>query len=608
MAFPQPHGPLFAGFKAVSRSEWEEKIKKDLKGRDPATLLTPTPEGITIRPFYTRQDIARLPHLGDLPGQFPFIRGHKTTTNQWHYLAPVAVTGESRTDLDRARQALAGGADGIHFQLNSARQLDLEELVGQLDLTQVPIAWSIPQKAAPLLHQLLQKLKSQHRSPHGLKGFVLVHPAQATDMAYAAGDELEALVEQTKEAVDLYGVTVNGEQFGHRGATAVQQIAFALSLAVYYLDQLSARGIPLTTIFRNLQVTMSTGTHYFMEIAKLRALRWLWAGMVKACEEDPLLAASLRIHTVTSSWFHTTLDPHSNILRATTEAMSAVIGGCDSLSVPPFDSTFNPQNPFSERIARNIPLILKHEAYLDQVLDPAAGSYYLESLTRELAEKAWELFQQTEARGGFASALQAGFIQEQISRQAQEQFQAIASGEQVLVGTNKFINPREKPDFDAAALLQSRHFDTTRASYPFEVMRLAAMLHYQKKKARPKAVIATLGNDIQEHLHAAFAREFFACGGFDTETLAFDSVEAALEKLLFTDCRIIVFSGIESDYERFSRHFLQTLKNHPQRPALILAAAPQEMKQELTENGFDAYIFQNCDMAQIISRIQERLV
>ena len=608
MTFPKPQGLLFTDFKALSRSEWEAKIKKDLKGQDPAVLQTATPENITIQPFYTEEDLAGLPHRDALPGKFPFIRGHKTGANQWQNLVPIAVAGPGQAAIDQARETLAGGADGIHFQIDAPADFDLEYLVTHLDLTRVPVGYSITGKPRLFLKALFQKLKSRNQSPRALKGFIGVHPIPTTDLGHADGNQLEELLEHTREAVDFYGVTAHGAQFGHHGATAVQEIAFTLSLATYYVDQLSARGFPLDLIFRNLQVTVSTGTHYFMEIAKLRALRWLWAGIVKASEEEPGLAAHLRVHAVTSSWYQTTFDPHSNILRATTEAMSAIIGGCDSLSIAPFDSVFNPHNPFSERVARNLPLILKHEAYLDQVLDPAAGSYYLESLTQELAEKSWALFQQTEARGGYAAALRSGFIRGQLNAAAQATFQGITSGRQVLVGTNKFANPHENIHYDAEALLQSRHFDTSRASYPFEVMRLAALLHYRKKNARPKAVITIVGHDIQEHIHAAFAQEFFACGDFDTQILHFDSVAEALEKLLFIDCRIIVFSSTDRDYAQFSRHFLAALKDHKQRPDLILAAAPEEMKQKLEENGFDGYIFHNCDVSQIISRIQEKLV
>jgi methylmalonyl-CoA mutase len=388
----------------------------------------------------------------------------------------------------------------------------------------------------------------------------------------------------------------------------VQEIAFTLSAAVDSLDALTTRGIPAETVFRNMQLLVSVGNHYFLEIAKLRALRWLWAAVVQATGTDPAFAAYLRLHAQTSTWYATTFDPHTNMLRTTTEAMSAVMGGCDSISVAPFDVTYSPDNPFSARIARNIPLLLQHEAYLHQALDPAAGSYYLESMTQELAEKAWELFQTVENRGGYFKALQSGFILEQLHKSADEKFKNIATGHEVLVGTNKFANKHEKIDYDAEALLQSPAFDTTRASYPFEVMRLAAMLHYAKQNQKPKAIIAIIGHDIQEHIHAAFAKEFFDCGDFDTEVMRFDTVQESLEKLLFTACKVIVLSSTQSEYQRFAQQFTEALKQHKNRPLLILAASPAEMKEEMEENGFDGRIFQNCNTRSIISRIQERLL
>ncbi|MGV3505160.1 MAG: methylmalonyl-CoA mutase family protein [Adhaeribacter sp.] len=599
-------GALFTDFKSLSPQEWEEKIRQDLQGRDLSGLYSSTPEGITLRPFYTQADLPPQASNQSPPGSFPFIRGHKTTANTWHYLETLRAEGDGRAAIDRARQALEGGADGIHFLLTDPGAFDLAYLMQHLDPGRVPLAYTLPEAGPAFLPRLYQELQSRQLSPHSLKGFVLLQPDAG--IACAGTSQLEEITAQTREVADFYGLTVNGAQFGDHGATAVQEIAFSLSLAVHYLRQLSDRGLPLDTLLRNLQATMSTGTHFFLEIAKLRALRWLWAGIVRSFGQAPELAGFLRVHALGSSWLHTTFDPHSNILRATTEAMSAIMGGCDSLSLKPFDALVQADNPFSARIARNIPLILKHEAYLDQVLDPAAGSYYAESLTAGLAEKAWELFQQTEALGGFAPALASGFIREQLQQAAQTQFQDIAAGRQVLVGTNKYAEPGEKPAYDAEALLQSRDFDTRRASYPFEVMRLAALLHFQKKNARPKALIALVGQDLQEHIHAAFAREFFACGGFDTEMLSFSSVETALEKLLFTDCRILVFASQQKDYARFSSRFQETLRAHKNRPVLILAAPPEEMKQELQDNGFDAYLFQHCDVTEIASRIQEKLL
>jgi len=604
-----PHAALFADFDPVSKADWEEKIKRDLKGEAPETLATATYEGIFIEPFYTAADIPPHPAEEPEPGKFPYIRGHKTGLNHWQNLPEILVGSDSRAAIDKAVGAIGAGADGVHFQMEQAGNFDLGYLVTQLAVNEVVICFSLPSgQPGVFLASYYQHLQAHQISPHGLKGFVLVTNSDPGGFSRAPVSDLESILQKTKEAVDFYGVTVNGAQFGNRGANLVQQIAFTLSLAVDYLDELVNRGIPLATVAKNMQFILSTDTHYFFEIAKLRALRWLWSAIIKATEEDTVYAAALRLHATTSRWHATTFDPHTNILRAATEAMSAIIGGCDSLSVAPFDITFREDNPFSARIARNIPLILKHEAYLDQALDPAAGSYYLESLTHEMAEKAWALFRETAARGGFTQALHTGFIQEQITATAQVQFKAIANGQDVLVGTNKFADKKEKINFDAEALMHGKYFDTSRASYPFEVMRMAALLHFQKKNQRPKAIIAIIGSDIQEHIHGAFAKEFFECGDFDTEILHFNSVSAALEKLLFTECRAIVFSSSEADYQRFSHHFTEALKKHKNRPLLILAAPPENMKEELEENGFDGRIFQNCNATSIIGRIQQRLL
>ena len=609
MDLSNPPAALFTDFSPVAKADWEEKIKKDLKGESPETLATATYEGISIRPFYTAADIPPHQATDALPGKFPYIRGHKSGLNQWQNLQEIRVGNDSHLAIDKAVQAIQSGADGVYFHIQQAGNFDLAYLVTQLAVNETVICFSLPgSQSDTFLENYYQHLHEHKISPHGLKGFVAVTDSDSSLFSRTSASNLESMLQKTKDAVDFYGVTVDGAQFGNRGASLVQQIAFTLSLAVDYLDELSARGLPLATIARNMQFILSTDTHYFFEIAKLRALRWLWSAIIKATEEDIVYAAALRVHATTSRWHATTFDPHTNILRATTEAMSAIIGGCDSVSIAPFDITFQEDNPFSARIARNLPLLLKHEAYLDQALDPAAGSYYLESLTHEMAEKAWNLFRETAARGGFTQALQTGFVQEQISTVAQAQFKAVATGQDVLVGTNKFANKQEKFTYDAEALMQGQYFDTSRASYPFEVMRMAALLHFQKKNQRPKAVVAIIGSDIQEHIHGAFAKEFFECGDFDTEILHFNSVSAALEKLLFTECRAIVFSSSEADYERFSQHFTEALKKHKNRPLLILAAPPENMKEELEENGFDGRIFQNCNAASIIGRIQQRLL
>ncbi|WP_026463274.1 methylmalonyl-CoA mutase family protein [Adhaeribacter aquaticus] len=602
------HTSLFPEFKPVSGQEWEERIQKDLKAENPDSLFTQTPEGITIKPFYCAKDVTDTAQQEALPGKFPYVRGHKSTTNNWKNIQNIWVINNSQEAINKAKQALANGADGILFIIENEEAFDLDYLIDQLDLAHTTVCYSVKHHADAFFTRLCNGLKQKQISPFGLKGFLLINQPISSRTAALPIKKVEHIIELSKNAVDFYGIAINGAQFGNNGATAVQEIALTLGAAVSYLRELGDKGIPPSTIFRNMQFLISAGTHYFMEIAKVRAIRWLWSGLVKATEEEPELAAHLRIHATTSSWTMTAFDVHTNILRATTETMGAIISGCDSISVLPFDQVIQKENAFSERIARNIPLILKHENFFDQAIDPAAGSYYIESLTQELAQKAWALFQEIEAQGGFTKAVTSGFINKILTATASEKIKKVTAGKEVLVGTNHFVNKQEKIDYNIEELIQSQHFDQTRASYQFEVMRFAALLHYQKQNQRPKAVIAIIGPDIQEHIHAAFAKEFFDCSNFDTQILHFDSVKSSLEKLLFVPCKVIVLSSTESQFSRFYQHFTEALKKHKNRPLLIIAASPEEMKEELLDSGFDGHIFQNCDATSIIGRIQERLL
>ncbi|MDX5443331.1 MAG: methylmalonyl-CoA mutase family protein, partial [Hymenobacteraceae bacterium] len=462
----------------------------------------------------------------------------------------------------------------------------------------------LPQTNAAFLKNFYKSLSEKKISHHGLKGFIEFEPIVTgkTDLK-----QLEDVLEITKNDADFYGITISGAHFANRGATVVQEIAFTLSVAVSKIHKLTEAGNPLETVLRNMQFHLASGTNYFFEIAKLRAIRLLWSTIVQAYEAEQNLAALLRIHCSTSRWYQTTFDPYVNLLRATTEAMAAVIGGCDSVSVAPFDSTYKEASEFSERISRNIPIILKEEAYLNKAVDPAAGSYYLETLTMQLAEAAWNLFQEIEKAGGYTEAAQAGIISEQVNKISKQKFKDIASGKEVLVGTNKYPNPNEKTEFDPAKLIRSQSLDSTRASYPYEVMRMATLNHYLKRNQRPQAIIVSIGEAIQRHINTSFAREFFSCAGFDTQLQVFDNIAEAARILEKQQPAVLVFSTSEAEFDKFANVFNPDIKQKAGKTALILAADPQNMKENLMQQGFDDFLFKGCDTETIISRIQQKL-
>ncbi len=228
----------------------------------------------------------------------------------------------------------------------------------------------------------------------------------------ATFDTLGKLVTKArKSGPGLRIIDVNGSLIQEAGGTLTEELAFTLSMANEYMAILTARGIDAADVAAGMQFSLASGPNYFMEIAKIRAARILWR---KICEVYGLPAekSQVRIHSTTSQWNMTLYDPHVNMLRGTTEAMSSILGGADLITVLPFDHPYGKSSAFSDRIARNVQIILRDEAYLDRVADPAAGSYYIESLTDSLAEKAWELFRKTERKGGFRKAFEKGFIQE----------------------------------------------------------------------------------------------------------------------------------------------------------------------------------------------------
>jgi methylmalonyl-CoA mutase len=600
---------LFPEFEPVTAEQWAAKIKQDLKGTNPADLHWQNYEGIDVAPFYTREDLPQNPALHARPGQYPFLRTAKTDKNSWLNLQPVHSREKGRDAVDKAVVALSRGADGIHFIIEKGYEFDTDYLIQEIDLTKVPVSYTVSTEAANFLHHLITGLYRKKVSINQLNGFLKCAPILSSE-SYKQLDMEHALhlLEQSIDAPNFYALTINGAHFSNKGATLVQEIAITLAIAVCYTNGLNSEITPVQRIFQNMQFHLTAGTNYFFEIAKFRAVRLLWAKIVEAFGAPVETAGNLRIHASTSRWHQTTLDPHTNLLRHTTQMMSALIGGVDSVEVEPFDSIFRQPNEFSERIARNIPIILKEEAYLNEAIDPAAGSYYLEYLTQQMAEKAWALFQDIEAQGGFIPASNAGYIQEMLKETSSQKFKDIASGKEVIVGTNKFPNTTEQHEYDPEKLIQSKQFDNTRAAYSYEVMRLATELHYRKKNRRPHALVVHMGQALQEHIHASFAREFFTCSGFTTQILKFDSVSSALAEVRNLEVQVIVMAAPEKQFQEFAQAFAQGMRaQQKQGPALILADDPMHLKDELRAHGFDEFLFQGCDTKEIITRIQERL-
>ena len=492
---PRPAPVSFPEFQPVSTEAWQERIRRDLKGADPATLTWQPDEGFVVQSFYHRE---ALEALGTSPA--PLLSASAAPDRPWRNVPVVHVLAQNsgHEAVEQARTALERGADGVHFVfVDDASAFDVDYLHSHLPLATTFIGYTLPHHPVGLLRRLLAASEQ-------LGGFLLTdpvvhHPAELISHL----PELRTALKLTRDLPHFQALTIDASFFGNRGGTSVQQIGYALSVAATYLQELPDTELSVADVAAAMQLHLAVGTSYFLEIAKLRAMRRLWSTLLHAYDLPPSLAPTLRVHASTSSWLQTTLDPHTNLLRFTTEAMAAVLGGATSLTVAPFDSVYREPGEFSERLARNLSIILREESQLGRVADPAAGSYYLETLTDTVAREAWALFQATEAKGGLPKAW--GSVLEEIRIVSRQQFHRIATGEQVIVGSNRFTQPQEEFDFDPKKLLRSRDFDTTRATYPTEVLRLVTAMHFRRQlQQNQRAAVVLLGHDANRAIMNSF--------------------------------------------------------------------------------------------------------
>ncbi|OFX85326.1 MAG: hypothetical protein A2X06_08180 [Bacteroidetes bacterium GWC2_40_22] len=419
---------LFDQFPPIVTSEWIERLKADLKGADfTKKLVWKTDEGFDVKPFYRREDIENLPFVGTLPGEFPYLRGIKTGNNGWLVRQSIEVTDYSSANR-KALTVLMKGINSLGFIITDPESVCKENfdiLLKDIHPESIELNIHCNGKALEILDILLIII-SERKLGYGIvNGAIEADPIGRLMLngklcvpVEAGFDYLASLTLKASDLVNFRTIHLNASNFSNAGADIAQELAYGLSAGSEYLSQLTGRGVSAEIAASKIRFSFGTGSNYFMEIAKLRAARLLWSLILEGFIPEGYKDFKMDIHSVTSRWNKTENDPHVNMLRTQTEAMSAILGGADSVTVEPFDVAFSNPDEFSERIARNQQLILKEEACFDKVADPAAGSYYIENLTDLLAEECWKKFIEIEDLGGFLSVLNSGFINDRISESA----------------------------------------------------------------------------------------------------------------------------------------------------------------------------------------------
>ncbi|WP_102345663.1 methylmalonyl-CoA mutase family protein [Bacillus sp. Marseille-P3661] len=467
----------FCEFPFPTEQAWQETAEQSLKGTSFNKLFTKTYEGIQLKPLYIRKDIENLAHISDLPGEGSYVRGTsrvKSVENPWEIAQEL--TGKSPKEFNKALvNDLARGQTMINLVVDEATQQGLDsdqvdqEQVGKngipistiddiaeafksIDLNKNKLFMQTGISTAPLLATLIAYLKRNGQKPNEMKALIGIDPIGfliAKGESPLGVEHMYNLMAQLVQWSNLHApkiktIYVQGEPYQNAGGSSTEELGFVLATAVEYISEMLKRGLLIDEVASKFYFSFSVGSNVFMEIAKLRAARMLWSKIVKAFggNED---SQKMYIHARTSNWTKTVYDPYVNMLRATTEAFAGAVGGADSMHVSPFDEAIRPADSFSRRIARNTQIILQEESYLNQVIDPAGGSWYIESLTNEVAEKAWTILQDIERTGGMFQSVKTGLVQQTVSRTASQKRKSIEHRKDRIVGTNMYPNIEEKP-------------------------------------------------------------------------------------------------------------------------------------------------------------------
>ena len=625
---------LFSDFPGVSTEAWMEKITADLKGADfEKKLVWKTNEGFKVKPFYRQEDLEGLKTTEGLPGQFPYVRGIKKDDNTWLVRQDIQVECPKEANA-KALDILNKGIDSLGFKVN-AKDLNaeyIETLLNGICAECVELNFSTCQgHTVELAKLLVEYFQKQGYDLTQLQGSVNYDPM---GKMMAKGKDLSNFAATAKELVDVLAplpkyrcICVNAVELNNAGSYISQELGYALAWGNEYLNKLIEAGVPATSAAKRIKFNFGISSNYFLEIAKFRAARLLWANIVASYKPECLrdcdnkgangecrCAAKMAVHAETSTFNLTLFDAHVNLLRTQTEAMSAALGGVDSMTVTPFDKTYETPDEFSERLARNQQLLLKEESHFDKVIDPAAGSYYIENLTVAIAKQAWELFLAVEEAGGFYAALKAGTVQAAVNESNKARHKAVAQRREVLLGTNQFPNFNEKAGnkqpvegkccCGGDSHTCEKEVDTLvfdRAASQFEALRLET----EASGKRPKAFMLTIGNLAMRQARAQYSCNFLACAGYEViDNLGFETVEAGVEAAIAAKADIVVICSSDDEYAEYAIPAFKALNG---RAMFIVAGAPACM-DDLKAAGIENFIHVRVNVLDTLKEFNAKLL
>lgn len=625
---------LFSQFPPVSYDTWRAKVDADLKGVPfEKKLVWRTNEGFQVQPMYQRADIEDFKTLDSNPGEYPYVRG---TRDNNHWLVRQEIIADDPAEANaKALDVLGKGVTSLGFKVKEPTREAVAAMLEGIDLEKVEVNFSCCPRCSVELVQALAEVLKEKGAMDAFRGSVEYNPLKP---AFRHGAEVntvnvtetaKALLEEARGIPGLKVLSVNSDIFNNAGAYIYQELGYALAWGAQWLTLLTDAGVDASEAACRIKFNMGISSNYFMELAKFRAARMLWAQIARQYGADEE-ACKMECHAVTSRFNQTLFDAHVNLLRSQTEAMSAALAGVDSITVTPFDTPYQTPDEFSQRIARNQQLLLKEESHLDKVADPAGGSYYVETLTVSLAKEAWKLFMEVDDNGGFFPCINAGKIQEAVNASCRKRHDDMARRKEALLGTNQFPNFNEfaaekiKSGSSAAAELATvegvpaetgkgcgckgecstdaaRTLCDTRMASDFELLRLAT----EKAPNRPKVFMLTIGNLAMRLARAQFSSNFFGCAGYEIiDNIGFDSVQAGIDAALEKGADIVVLCSSDDEYATFAPEAFRLLDG---RAEFVVAGAPA-CTDNLKALGIENFIHVRSNVLDTLRAFNDRLL
>ena len=610
---------LFSDFTAPTRQEWLDKIQVDLKGADfQKKMVWRTNEGFSMQPFYLKEDVDKLPTVNALPGEYPYVRGNKKADNNWHVRQDIRCASAKEAN-EKALDILNRGIDSLGFFIPSGDVSAeyVETLLEGIYVECVELNFiTCQKKSLELAKILVEYFKKKGADPQKVEGSISFDPIEKI---LTKGKDKSALLADAKEMVETLAewpnfraIAVNAYKLTNAGAYSYQDLGYALAWGNEYMAALTEAGVAAELAAQNIKFNLGINGVYFMEIAKLRAARMLWAQVVKQYTDDQE-SAKMHVCAYTTTFNQTVFDSYVNMLRSQTEAMSAALGGVESMVVTPFDAPYEIPTDFAERIARNQQLLLKEEGHFNRIVDVAGGSYFIEELTSALAGQAWKLFLATEEEGGFLKAALEGKVQTAINETSAARHANAGKRKEFMLGTNQFPNFTETSEGktpvqcccntcgtnkETESSLPS--ISATRLASDFESLRLTT----EKAAKTPVAFMLTIGNLAMRQARAQFSCNFLAAAGYKVvDNLGFPSVEEGIDKALEAGADIVVICSSDDEYAEYA---IPAFKYLDGRAMFVVAGAPA-CSDELKAAGIENFIHVKVDQLKTLKEYNTKL-